>query len=384
MTRCLRPACIPDRSPAHPMVHALTLVLALVFGLAPAALAQSGQIEKALQREHQKAAERKGVVRQLAEREKALQGRLTVIEARMQAAEERISKHETELELIRQEEARYAQQYDAVRVKREQAVRELRRLLDLLWPISAQGMHEGSRSADGWDAADRRFQWTGAVYAKTRAALEVVRRQEQQLAGVLARQKELEAQVDQQLAVINADKDVLLRDRLSVNARMGQVNSQRQDLEGELQMILKTIQQLGYQLSSQRSRKFDSYKAVLPWPVAGRVVSAFSPEGRPSRRGIGIATGEGSTVRSVFWGKVVHNDVLRGLGKVVILFHGGDYYTLYAYLSDVVVQTGQEVEKDEPIGHAGYYPEAHGNGVYFELRFHQKPINPLLWLMPAQ
>ena len=86
MTRCLRPACIPDRSPAHPMVHALTLVLALVFGLAPAALAQSGQIEKALQREHQKAAERKGVVRQLAEREKALQGRLTVIEARMQAA----------------------------------------------------------------------------------------------------------------------------------------------------------------------------------------------------------------------------------------------------------------------------------------------------------
>jgi len=89
-------------------------------------------------------------------------------------------------------------------------------------------------------------------------------------------------------------------------------------------------------------------------------------------------------VRSVFWGKVVHNDVLRGLGKVVILFHGGDYYTLYAYLSDTSVQTGQDVEKDEVIGHVGYYPEAHGNGLYFELRFHQKPINPLLWLMPAQ
>jgi septal ring factor EnvC (AmiA/AmiB activator) len=42
------------------------------------------------------------------------------------------------------------------------------------------------------------------------------------------------------------------------------------------------------------------------------------------------------------------------------------------------------VEKDEPIGHAGYYPEAHGNGLYFELRFRQKPINPQLWLMPAQ
>ena len=362
----------------------LCLALALVAAFSPVALAEPGQIEKALQREHQKAAERKGVVRQLAEREKALQSRLTAIEARMQAAEARIEKQEAELAVIRKEETQYALLHDAVRAKREKAVRELRRLLDLLWPINAQGMHEGARSADSWDAADRRFQWTGAVYAKARAALEIVRLQEQELAGVLVRQKELEAQVDKQLTLINADKDALLRDRLAVNSRMGQVSTQRQDLEGELQSILKTIQQLNYQLTSQRSRKFDAYKAILPWPVAGRVVSAFNPEGRPSRRGIGIATGEGSTVRSVFWGKVVHNDVLRGLGKVVILFHGGDYYSLYAYLSDVTVQTGQEVEKDEPIGHAGYYPEAHGNGVYFELRLHQKPINPLLWLMPAQ
>ena len=44
MTRTLRPCLMP------------TLVLAFVFGLAPAALAQSGQLEMALQREHQKAA----------------------------------------------------------------------------------------------------------------------------------------------------------------------------------------------------------------------------------------------------------------------------------------------------------------------------------------
>jgi septal ring factor EnvC (AmiA/AmiB activator) len=362
----------------------LCLVPVLLAVFAGAALAQPGQIEKALQREHQKAAERKGVVRQLAEHEKALASRLSLIEARMQAAEARIEKQEAELSVIRKEEAHYAELFDAVRLKREKSVRELRRLMDLLWPINAQGMHEGARSADSWDSADRRFQWTGSVYAKARAALEVVRQQEQELAGVLARQKELEAQVDKQLAVINADKDTLLRDRLAVNARMGQVSTQRQDLEGELQNILKTIQQLNYQLVNQRSRKFDAYKAILPWPVAGRVIAQFNPEGHPSRRGIGIATGDGSTVRSVFWGKVVHNDVLRGLGKVVILFHGGDYYSLYAYLSDVLVQPGQEVEKDEPLGHAGYYPEAHGNGVYFELRFHQKPINPLLWLMPAQ
>ncbi|MGE4265302.1 MAG: murein hydrolase activator EnvC [Desulfovibrio sp.] len=367
----------------RPAALSLGLACALVL-LAGPCLGQTGQLEKTLQSERKKADERKSVAQKLAEREKALTGRLDEIESRMKAAQARIIKQEEALDVIRKEEARYAEEYERVRVKREQSVRELRRLLELLWPINAQGMHEGARLADSWDSADRRFQWNSAAYGRARAMLEDVRSQERELAGVLARQKELEAQVDRQLAVINADKDVLLRDRLAVNARIRHVSTQRRDIEGELQAIIKTIQQLNYQLVSQRSRKFDSFKAALPWPVAGRVVTAFAPEGKPARRGIGLATGAGATVRSVFWGKVVHNDVLRGLGKVVILYHSGDYYSLYAYLSDVNVETGQDVEKDEPIGHAGYYPEAHGNGLYFELRFRQKPINPQLWLMPAQ
>jgi septal ring factor EnvC (AmiA/AmiB activator) len=369
------------------MIRFAVLLLGLACSLALMAgpcQAQPGQLEQTLQSERRKADERKSAAQKLAEREKALTGRLGEIESRMQAAQARILKQEESLDVIRKEEARYAEEYERVRVKRERSVRELRRLLELLWPISAQGMHEGARLADSWDSADRRFQWNSAAYGRARAMLEEVRSQERELAGVLARQQELEAQVDRQLVVINAGKDALLRDKLAVNARIGQVSAQRRDIEGELQAIIKTIQQLNYQLVSQRSRKFDSFKAALPWPVAGRVVTAFAPEGKPARRGIGLSTGAGATVRSVFWGKVVHNDVLRGLGKVVILYHSGDYYSLYAYLSDVNVETGQDVEKDEPIGHAGYYPEAHGNGLYFELRFRQKPINPQQWLMPAQ
>ena len=349
-----------------------------------AALAQPAHLEKTLQSERQKADERKGAVQRLAERERALAGKLGEIESRMRSTEGRIKKQEAALDVIRKEETQFSAQYEAVRQKHEKAVAELRNILRALWPINAQGMHEGPRLTDSWDTADRRFQWNSAAYARARAVLEDVRRQEQSISGVISKQKEIEAQVDRQLTAINADKDALLRDRLAVNARMSQVTTQKRDLESELQSIIKTIQQLNYQLVSQRSRKFDAFKAALPWPVAGRIVASYAPEAKSPRRGIGISTGEGSTVRSVFWGKVVHNDILRGLGKVVIVYHGGDYYTLYAYLSDTTVQTGQEVEKDEPIGHTGYYPEAHGNGLYFELRFHQKPINPLLWLMPAQ
>ncbi len=364
--------------------RAAALLLALALCLPGLVLAQQGGLEKSLQRERQRADERKSAVQQLAEREKALTGRLAEVEKRAAAAQQRIEKQEAELEVIRREEAVYTERYDVVRVRREQAVRELRRLLDALWPLHAQGMHEGARLTEGWDASDRRFQWTSSVYAQARAKLEDVRRQERELADVLARQQELAARVDSQLGAINKDKDALLRDRLALGQRVTQVSAQRRDLEGELQDILKTIQQLNYQLASQRTRKFESHKAALPWPVTGKVVASFAPDGRPARRGLGISTGEGAEVRSVFWGKVVHNDTLRGLGKVVIIFHGNDYYSLYAYLADTDVQAGQEVEKDEPIGRAGYYPEAHGSGTYFELRFRQKPINPLLWLTPAR
>lgn len=363
-------------------VVALAL-LAVQMCLPHSATAQPERIEKTLQQERRKADERKSAVQSLAAKEKALAGQLTAVENRSKAAQARIQKQETELEVIRREEAVYADQYGVVLAKREQAARELRRLLGSLWPLHAQGMHEGARLADSWDASDRRFQWTSSVYAHVRDKLESVRQQERELAGVLAKQKALEARVDSQLASINAEKDELLRDQLALNARVGQVSAQRRDLESELQDILKSIQQLHYQLSIQRTRKLDAHRGALPWPSEGRVVSTFAPEGKPARRGLGIATADSSTVRSVFWGKVVHSDVLRGLGKVVIVYHGNDYYTLYAYLSDVNVKTGQEVEKDEPLGHSGYYPEAHGSGVYFELRFHQKPINPLLWLAPG-
>ncbi len=359
-------------------------VLALLALPFAAAAAQPAHLERALQQERQKADERKGAMQQLTAREHELAGQLGKIENRMRSAQDRIKAKESALDAARRQQDQFASQYEAIRLKHDKAVEQLLRILRALWPIRAQGMQEGLRLGDSWDATDRRFQWNSAAYFRARAVFEDVRRQERAIAGVLAKQRAVEAEVDKQLRAVNADKDALLRDRLAVNARMNQVSDQRRDLEGELQSILTTIRQLNYQLVSQRSRKFDAFKASLPWPVAGRVVTGYAPSAKTPRRGIGLAALEGGTVRSVFWGKVVHNDILRGLGRVVIIYHGNDYYSLYAYLADATVQTGQEVEKDESIGHVGYYPEAHGSGLYFELRFHQKPINPLLWLMPAQ
>jgi septal ring factor EnvC (AmiA/AmiB activator) len=71
--------------------------------------------------------------------------------------------------------------------------------------------------------------------------------------------------------------------------------------------------------------------------------------------------------------------MLRGFGQVVILYHGQQYYTLYAYLAGSSVKVGQDVEKGETIGKAGFYPKAQTSGLYFELRYGKKTLDPESW-----
>jgi septal ring factor EnvC (AmiA/AmiB activator) len=129
------------------------------------------------------------------------------------------------------------------------------------------------------------------------------------------------------------------------------------------------------------SRKFGVQQGELLWPAQGKVVVSYggAEEGRFAN-GLGFSLAQGAGVRSVSWGEVVYNDMLRGFGHVVIVYHGQDYYSLYAFLSHISVRSGQKVEKGESLGQAGYFPAAQGPGLYFELRRKQLPIDPRSWL----
>lgn len=121
-------------------------------------------------------------------------------------------------------------------------------------------------------------------------------------------------------------------------------------------------------------------KGKTPWPAKGRVVVRYAPDASPPVRGIGMSLAGNSEVRAVAWGKVVHSDVLRGLGYVVVLMHPKQYYTVYAHLTGSSYKVGQEVKQGAVLGRAGHYPPAGGTGIYFELRSHEKAVNPEVWL----
>ena len=121
-------------------------------------------------------------------------------------------------------------------------------------------------------------------------------------------------------------------------------------------------------------------KGKTPWPAKGKVVVRYAPGASPPVRGIGLSLAANAEVRAVAWGKVVHSDVLRGLGYVVVLMHPKQYYTVYAHLTGSPYKVGQEVKQGAVLGRAGHYPPAGGPGIYFELRSHEKAVNPETWL----
>jgi len=337
-------------------------------------------LHESLQKEHRRADEKEMEVQELTRKAGDISTRLSDIEDDIRTLHGRINAQEKVLSEIRENEHKARQDHFALEKEKQRIALELSGLMRTLWPVHLQNIRARFKGVDSWDMFDRRFNWLSDIYEATRGKLDEARDNSRRIAQNLERQRLLEHEAEQQLDEVNKNKDRLLGNKYALRKNLKKIRKQREDIEGELNDILATIQDLKYQLQSQKTKRFALYQRMLPWPVRGQLLSGFNPSAQPPVRGLAIGTEANAQVQSIFWGKVVHNDTLRGFGHVVIVYHGFDYYSLYAYLSQTYVRNGQEVEKDEPLGVVGYYPKADGPGLYFELRFHQKPINPKLWL----
>ena len=136
-----------------------------------------------------------------------------------------------------------------------------------------------------------------------------------------------------------------------------------------------------------KKRTTDAFRrGALLWPADGDLVGFFGRQKHPTfdtyvrKKGIEIASKEGSDIRAASGGDVVYADWLRGYGLVVILDHGNNYFTFYAHASKLLVKEGDTVTKGAVLGETGSSGLTNKNVLYFELRKGTKPVNPLGWL----
>ncbi|MCG8530215.1 MAG: peptidoglycan DD-metalloendopeptidase family protein [Desulfovibrionales bacterium] len=259
---------------------------------------------------------------------------------------------------------------------------ELALLIKQLWPLYISNHTVPVGSADSWDELDRKYTWISRLYNAVDSKQRILKEQERELERIVTEQTALTATAKRQLDAVNAKKDDLLKQKLSHRKQLKKIAAQKHSAEASLRNILSIIETLNYKIekNNKSGANFSLLKGVLPWPANGVVSKYFAPRAKPPVRGIGMSLAQGSDVRAVSSGKVVHNDVLRGFGRVVILMHGEEYYSLYAFLENSPVAVGNTLKQKQVIGQAGFYPAVDGTGLYFELRFHQKAINPETWL----
>jgi len=201
----------------------------------------------------------------------------------------------------------------------------------------------------------------------SKSKLTFTRRDLEETLAVLARKKSSKSLL---LAAVRDEKDK--------NSRL------RRELEDSAKRLIKLLEALELQAETGQSA-FATLKGSIKRPVSGRIITDFG-RNRNERfdtftlsRGVTIQSAEGTPIRSVYKGQVIFADWFRGYGKIVILDHGGGYYTLYGHLSQIRVENGQEVLTDTIIGYVGDSGSLKGPALYFEIRHHGKPVDPNPW-----
>jgi septal ring factor EnvC (AmiA/AmiB activator) len=136
--------------------------------------------------------------------------------------------------------------------------------------------------------------------------------------------------------------------------------------------------------------RFARLRGQLAWPVAGKLVSTYGKVKHPSfdiytfNKGIGISVPPGTEFRVIDAGQVLYADWFKGYGNLLIVDHGDSYYSVYAYASELSVQVGERVKRFQVVGKTGEGGSLNGPALYFEIRHHGKPENPLEWLADHQ
>lgn len=197
-----------------------------------------------------------------------------------------------------------------------------------------------------------------------------------QLQTLLAKQKQ------QRLQLLNQQdyrQKVLVRLNASINTKDKKLSVLTSN-KSRLEKLISTLKRSSWQ--QQPTLPFSAMQRKLPWPTRGRLVNLFGKQidnSQMTYNGVLIKAPMGQKIRSIYPGKVVFSNWMRGFGLLLIIEHGHGYMTLYAHNHSLYKKTGDWVNVGDLIATVGHSGGGNQNGLYFEIRRQGKPINPLAW-----
>ncbi len=160
-------------------------------------------------------------------------------------------------------------------------------------------------------------------------------------------------------------------------SRLAKLDEDRTQAERVLEHVREELKRLD---KPPPSTAIADTKGELPWPVQGKILSAFGDGEGVNRNGLVIAAAEGTAIKAIHPGRVVFADWMRGFGNLLIIDHGDDIMSLYAHVQRFDVMPGEQVERNDTIAAVGNTGGRPRTALYFEVRRDGKPINPRQWI----
>jgi len=257
---------------------------------------------------------------------------------------------------------RYYRQYAEFRRKQADKIRQTQ--AELL--LKQQNLHSiRVQKVELADAQEKsRQKLTREKQEKDNTVRELTKREKELLATLKTKQNALNK--------LQAEIEKLIANERAVARRAGS----------------KTSTEMSSTLAEKKlSGTFAASRGSLPWPSEkGVVVSTFGEHPHPvlkyvkvKNNGIDISVTNGTTIRSVFQGKVSRILSVPNLNKVVIIRHG-EYLTVYSNMQEVNVSEGQEVKTKQTIGKIHSDPEDGKSELHFEIWLGKTIQDPQDWL----
>jgi septal ring factor EnvC (AmiA/AmiB activator) len=394
------------------------MLVLLLCWTASASMAQdgdSGEERSRLQRINDRLKEKLSFFRKLEGEEKGLLAELKKIDNTLKKQEEQLDEyrerfqtHNRELVQLEATIARLEKGHQQNKSALAKRLRAIYKMGDLgyLTPLFAMSSHSNVQQQLKYlqriSASDR--QLIADAQEEMRELLRQKKKRQQQKEDVAR----LEQELKEKLAEIRAQKD----EKTRLLSEIGQDKEQHAILIRELEKSAGKLDSYIKKLDNDHKRMpvpaptavpggesvvnppnassiayaehFRSNKGKLLWPVEGKIITNYGPiridNTSTHYNGVDIRAQRGAPFYAVFKGRVKYADWFQDYGRLIILDHGGGFYSLYAHAEELTVKAGDAVETRQQLGQVGDSDSIKGAHLYFEVRVQGKPDDPKKWL----
>lgn len=300
-------------------------------------------------------------VKEIAQRQESLNQRLLDQEATVRSLAQDVQVLET-----------HAEKHKGMLNKRLRQLYQERNRDDFHWLFSAQSPVELERNHRFLrrmiDSDHRQLK----IYLSGLHALIVKRAELKNMVGHLAVMQKQASRQEQELG-----------DQLREKSKFLAELKKSKDLKlSELQGLRNQHSELNGVLTYAFFERRGLLKAPADAPIAREYGTYVDPlfRFRLTHKGLFYSITDQTEIHAVYSGHVVFASRMPGYGKTVIVDHGDNYYSVYAFAAKLKVSEGDDVKEGEVVAVSGQGSPLFGPGLYFEIRHFTDAIDPRPWI----